>query len=80
MRSKNGLGVDNIRKIDSALEYFKKKNYSPSGTLQKINAYQVAEKSIRDMDSIMYVFGKLQQDMISTDGACKKIAEIIRRS
>lgn len=68
-----------MTKLQSALEYFKKKNYSPSGTVQKIKAYKTAEKALRDMDSILYIFSQLNQDMISENDACLKIAAIIRR-
>jgi len=60
------------------VSYFNKKNQNPTGTLQKINAYQTAEKCLKDMNSIMQVFGELQQDIIYTDQACSKIASIIR--
>lgn len=67
-----------MTRLESAINYFTKKNQNPTGTLQKINAYSTAEKCLKDMHSIMQIFGEIQQDMISTDTACSKIASIIR--
>jgi hypothetical protein len=68
-----------MTKLENALEYFKKKNYSPSGTLSKIFAYEIAEKSIRDIDSIIYYINQNTQDMISDSETVNQIKKVLSR-
>jgi len=68
-----------MTKLENALEYFKKKNYSPSGTLSKIFAYEIAEKAIRDIDSIQYFMSQNLQDIISDNETVNKIRETLSK-
>ena len=67
-----------MTRLDSAISYFTKGNKSPSGSLQKIYAYDLAEKSLRNMDEILQVFSSLHQDMITEKDALNKIALVLK--
>ncbi len=67
-----------MTRLQSAISYFSKENKNPKGTLQKINAYEAAEKSLRDTEKIYQIFSNLLQDMVTPDNACKEIAAILK--